>query len=101
MEKEVAQARKAELGTRPLIIRLMSTARKAQGTLTKLVSAISDYDLTMDEKEYLHLLAKDNNDMIDELKNALSHFFYRIFVDFDRDFNMWAQIVAEFAAARL
>ena len=97
LEKEAAEARRAELGTRPLMTRLMSTARKSQRTLTKLVSAISDYNLTIDEKEYLHSLAKDNEDMTEQLKNELPHFFDRIFVDSDRDFNMWAQTVTDAA----
>ena len=75
----------------------MKTARKAQGTLTKLISAISNYDLTSDEKNYLHSLAKDNDLMTDELKSELPHFFNRIFVDFDQEFHEWAQTIIESA----
>lgn len=87
LKKEAAEAKIAVLDTRLLMIRLIDTARKAQGTLIKLVSTISDYDLTSNEKNYLRSLAKDNNLMIDELKSELPHFFNRIFVDFDQEFH--------------
>ena len=59
LKNEAAEARRTELGTRPLITRLMRTARISQGTLTKLISTISNYNLTMDEKTYLHSLAEE------------------------------------------
>ena len=100
LEKKVAEARRVELGTRSLMTRLMSTARKSQETLTKLVSVTLDYYLTMNEKEYLHLLTKVNNDMIERLKDELLNFYYRIFVDSDQDFDMGAQFVIEFVVKR-
>ena len=98
LEMEAAEARRAELGTRPLMVRLMSTARKSQGTLKKLVAAIADYHLTMDEKNYLHSLAKDNDEMTEQLQKELPHFFSRIFVDSDQEFNTWAKAVADSVA---
>lgn len=66
LEKEATEARMAVLDTRPLMVRLMGTTRKAQGTLTSLVAAISEYGLTATEKEYLRSLAKDNDLMTDD-----------------------------------
>ena len=48
----------------------------------------------MDEKEYLHSLAKDNDDMIEELKDELPNFFSRIFVDSDQEFNIYPISIA-------
>lgn len=61
LRAEANEAKKAGLGTRPLMARLMRTARASQGTLVKLVKAIADYQLTHDEKAYLHSLAESND----------------------------------------
>ena len=58
---KVDEAKKVAHGTRPLIARLMRTAGASQGTLMKLVTAIVKYQLTHEEKVYLHSLAKDND----------------------------------------
>ena len=55
------EAKKVAHGTRPLIARLMRTARALQGTLMKLVTAIVNYQLTHEEQVHLHLLPKDND----------------------------------------
>ena len=58
---KVDEAKKVAHGSRPLIARLMRTACASQGTLMKLVTAIVKYQLTYEEKIYLHSLAKDND----------------------------------------
>ena len=97
LKEEAAEAKRAELGTRPLMARLMSTARTSQGTLTKLVAAIANYHLTMDEKSYLHSLARDNDVMTEQLQKELPHFFDRIFVDSDQEFSTWAKAIVDSA----
>lgn len=62
LSAEANEAKKAGLGTRPLMTRLMRTARASQGTLVKLIKAIADYQLTHDEKAYLHSLAEGNDE---------------------------------------
>ena len=42
----------------------------------------------MNEKEYLHSLTKNNNDIIEKLKDELLNFISRIFVDFDQEFSI-------------
>ena len=56
--------------------------------LIKLVLIILDYYLIINEKKYLYLLTKDNNNTIEKLKNELFNFFNRIFINFNRDFNI-------------
>ena len=98
LRAEADEAKRAAHGTRPLMTPLMSTARASQGTLVKLVTAIVDYQLTHEEKVYLHSLAKGNDDMADQLR---PNFFQRIFVDSDEDFGTWAQNVADSTNALL
>ena len=86
-------ATKQPLRKRQKMTTLMRTARISQGTLTELVSAISDYHLTMEEKKYLHSLAENNDNMTEELKNDHPNFFERIFVDSDEDFDSWVKSV--------
>lgn len=65
LRAEADEAKKAGLGTRPLMTRLMHTARASQDTLTKLATAIADYQLTQEEKAYLYSLAEGNDEMTD------------------------------------
>lgn len=99
LEEEVTEAKTTAQSTRPLMIRLMTTTRTAQGTLTKLVAAIADYDLTAGEKEYLRALAAENDLMADELKKELPHFFDRIFVDTEEAFQGWAKTIIDSATS--
>lgn len=101
LRAEADEAKRAAHGTRPLMTRLMSTARASQGTLVKLVTTIVDYQLTHEEKVYLHSLAKSKNDMADQLRRDHPNFFQRIFVDSDEDFGTWAQNVADSTNALL
>ena len=101
LRAEADEAKRAAHGTRPLMTRLMSTARASQGTLVKLVTTIVDYQLTHEEKVYLHSLAKGNDDMADQLSRDHPNFFQRIFVDSDEDFGTWAQNVADSTNALL
>lgn len=78
---EADEAKRAGLGTRPLITRLMHTAHASQGTLTKLVTAIADYHLTKEEKAYLYSLAESNDKITEHLKQDHPNFFERILLD--------------------
>ena len=101
LRAEADEVKKAGLGTRPLMTRLMHTARASQDTLTKLVTAIADYQLTQEEKAYLYSLAEGNDEITDQLKQGYPNFFQRIFVDSDKDIDTWAKEVTNFINARL
>ena len=81
--------------------RLMHTARTSQGTFIKLVIAIADYQLTQDEKSYLYSLTEGNNKITEQLKQDHLNFFHRIFVDSNKDFDIWAKAVTDSTNARL
>ena len=87
LSNEVAEIRRIELSTRSLIIRLIRITRIFQDILIKLVSLIFNYNFIIKEKTYLHSLIKNNNNIIEELKNDYSNFFERIFIYSNRDFN--------------
>ena len=54
-----------KLNIRSSIIRLINIIRKSKKTLKKLVAIIINYYLIINKKNYLYLLIKDNNKIIE------------------------------------